>query len=355
MNTISSCLIVKNEIKNLPLLIDDLKQFCEEIIIVDTGSTDGTFEWLNEHSNDVLKVYTFEWINDFAAARNFSFSKANCDWIFWCDADDRIPETLINIINDTKKILHETPYNAFIMRYQFGVGCNIPRNRLLKRANNPVWIGRCHEYVTFDDLYTTTLGDEFTSSIMHQREHPHSERNLEIFVDQILDLNAELSYRDLYYYTNELRDNDMHKKSAELAVKFLMNFWNIDAYNAIMENIWEARWSKPEYRFEAIYYLDALLKRDKYLRGDIYYIRAIINEYLGNVEEVYTNCRHAINANIIGMNFSENIDFSKVLPAITLYRYFQDAIEKEDMLKIIYQYKDVSEIAKNFLRSLNIN
>ena len=55
MSTISTCIIVKNEIKNIPGLVEDLRQFSDEIIIVDTGSDDGTAEWLQEHQDEVLK------------------------------------------------------------------------------------------------------------------------------------------------------------------------------------------------------------------------------------------------------------------------------------------------------------
>ena len=101
-NTISACLIIKNEIDNIKGLVADLRKFCDEIAITDTGSTDGTLEWLNENSDDVLKVYHFDWVEDFSAARNESFTHATKEWIFWCDADDRLPEEFINEINRIK-------------------------------------------------------------------------------------------------------------------------------------------------------------------------------------------------------------------------------------------------------------
>ena len=120
MATISTCIIVKNEVNNLPLLIEDLRQFSDEIIIVDTGSDDGTYEWLIEHQDAVLKVDYFKWVKNFSAARNYSFSKATMDWIFWCDADDRISEGLINVMNSLKQNeLDTTDLNAYYFNYYF--------------------------------------------------------------------------------------------------------------------------------------------------------------------------------------------------------------------------------------------
>ena len=73
MISISLCMIVKNEELVLGRCLDSVKNLMDEIIIVDTGSTDKTKEIASLYTN---KIYDFPWINDFAAARNFSFSKA---------------------------------------------------------------------------------------------------------------------------------------------------------------------------------------------------------------------------------------------------------------------------------------
>jgi len=87
--TISVCMIVKNEEKNLAGCLDCLKDVADEIVIVDTGSTDKTKEIAGQYTD---KVYDFAWIDDFAAARNFAFSKATMDYIYSADADERLDE-----------------------------------------------------------------------------------------------------------------------------------------------------------------------------------------------------------------------------------------------------------------------
>ena len=87
MVTISLCMIVKNEEDTLARCLDCIKDIVDEIIIVDTGSTDLTKEIAKNYTN---LVYDFKWIDDFSAARNFSFSKATKDYCLWLDADDVI-------------------------------------------------------------------------------------------------------------------------------------------------------------------------------------------------------------------------------------------------------------------------
>lgn len=88
---ISACVIIKNEEKNLTTYIEGVKNIADEIIITDTGSTDNSvklLESLKEKFNLNLQIYHFEWIADFAAAKNFTLEKATGDWIIFLDADE---------------------------------------------------------------------------------------------------------------------------------------------------------------------------------------------------------------------------------------------------------------------------
>lgn len=85
---LSVCMIVKNEAKNIVQAISDALLVGDEVIIVDTGSTDETKQIAKEYG---ARVFDFEWCNDFSAARNYSIDQAKFDWVMWMDADDRIP------------------------------------------------------------------------------------------------------------------------------------------------------------------------------------------------------------------------------------------------------------------------
>lgn len=82
---ISACYIVKNEAKNLAKSIKSLKSQVNEIVVVDTGSTDNTITVARKLG---AKVYSFPWQDDFSKARNFALSKAKGDWLVLLDADE---------------------------------------------------------------------------------------------------------------------------------------------------------------------------------------------------------------------------------------------------------------------------
>ena len=84
---ISLSMIVKNEEKYLRDCLESVKGVVDEIILVDTGSTDSTVRIAQEYG---AKIFNFEWINDFSAARNYSLDQCTGDWILYLDADERL-------------------------------------------------------------------------------------------------------------------------------------------------------------------------------------------------------------------------------------------------------------------------
>ncbi|MBV4421995.1 glycosyltransferase family 2 protein [Clostridium tyrobutyricum] len=86
---LSLCMIVKNEEKILDRCLLSVKDYSDEIIIVDTGSSDKTKDIAYKYTD---KVFDYDWCNDFSKARNFSISKAENDWILVLDADEIVNE-----------------------------------------------------------------------------------------------------------------------------------------------------------------------------------------------------------------------------------------------------------------------
>lgn len=362
MATISTCIIVKNEINNIPGLVDDLRKFSDEIIIVDTGSDDGTFEWLQENQDDVLKVSTFEWIKHFAKARNYSFSKATMDWIFWCDADDRISEKLINDLQNAKKnILDHTDFNAFYINYRFATDALVPRIRLLKRSDKPYWTGACHEYVYIDDIscsYDTF--DQNDSLIIHQNQGGHPARNLPIFINTILRSNniTDISARDMYYLSNELRDNGYKDKAIE-AAKLYLSYHEIclfDAWNAIIYTLSDYWRSTPELSKEGVYYIEKFINKFNSMRGDVWYILGLLKLNIGLNEQFIECCHNAINTTVNGiLTYNEHVKFSKIYPAFDIYLNIDDKYVRDKIVEHLQQYKDYSEVINFFKKNIIYN
>lgn len=89
MIKLSLCMIVKNEESNLRNSLNSVCKFADEIIIVDTGSSDNTISIAKEFTE---KVFHYNWCNDFSKARNFSVEKASNDWVLILDADEEVTE-----------------------------------------------------------------------------------------------------------------------------------------------------------------------------------------------------------------------------------------------------------------------
>lgn len=103
MIPISVCIIAKNEEENIAKCLAPLADLPLEIIIADTGSTDRTKEVAKQYG---AKVYDFQWIDDFSAARNFSISKASNDYILVLDSDEFTVEIDIEEIS---RLIEENP------------------------------------------------------------------------------------------------------------------------------------------------------------------------------------------------------------------------------------------------------
>ena len=104
--TISLCMIVKDEEDCLASCLESAKDAVDEMIIIDTGSTDNTVEIAEKYG---AKVYHHPWEGDFSKARNYSIQYATCDWILYLDADE---ELFREDITKLKEITKEKDYNG---------------------------------------------------------------------------------------------------------------------------------------------------------------------------------------------------------------------------------------------------
>jgi len=172
-------MIVKNEEDILARCLDSVADIMDEIIIVDTGSTDGTKKVAARYTD---KIYDFEWISDFAAARNFAFAKAGCEYIYSADADEVMDEVNRQRFKDLKKSLDgevELVQMYYVNQLKFGTVYNFDREyrpKLFKRKRNFVWIDPIHETIRLEPVIFDS-----EIEIIHEPKESHAGRDLAIF------------------------------------------------------------------------------------------------------------------------------------------------------------------------------
>ncbi len=179
MITVSVCMIVKNEEAQLRQCLQSLLPIADEIIIADTGSTDRTKEIAAEFTD---KIYDFPWIDDFAAARNFVFSKATKDYIYTADADEVIDSENIALFKKVKQVL--LPEIEIVQMYYLNLmetntAYNSKRElrpKLFKRLRTFEWINPVHETVRLmPNVYDSDI------EIQHLAKGSHAKRDFATF------------------------------------------------------------------------------------------------------------------------------------------------------------------------------
>ena len=242
MITISVCMIVKNEEKVLAGCLDSLSGLWEELIIVDTGSSDKTKEIAAKYTD---KIYDFTWTGNFSDARNFSFSKASCDYIYSADADEELDEENRSKFLILKNALAENEEIEIVQMY-YGNQLSQDsiynfdkeyRPKLYKRIRKFVWQEPIHEAVRLDPVV-------FDSDIViwHKPHGQHSGRDLAYFEkmiekkDSFSERIRDIYLRELYFagdqhnlekaevYLNELMvsekpDSDVFQKAVAILCK----------------------------------------------------------------------------------------------------------------------------------------
>ena len=214
MVSVSLCMIVKNEEEVLGRCLDSAADLVDEIVIVDTGSTDRTKEIAARYTG---KIFDFPWRNDFSAARNESFARASMDYCMWLDADDVLLEGDRAAFLELKEAL-DPSVSVVMAPYHTGfdgsgrVTFSYYRERLVKNRAGMVWEGAVHEAVA--PAGKIRYAD---FAVTHRKARPGDpDRNLRIYQAQ-LDAGKTLEPRQRFYYGRELY---YHQRWAEALAVF---------------------------------------------------------------------------------------------------------------------------------------
>ena len=240
MATISTCIIAKNEASCIAKCIEGVLPFSDEVIIYDTGSSDGTQDICRSY--DRVRLVQGEWRDDFAWARNESFKPATCDYIMWVDADDTIDPECAEWLRGFKETELEK-YTQVDLEYIYdycddgSYSLMFYRERLFRRSCKPVWHGRIHEWVANTEgelILHEVPSEDFV--VKHRKHNQDPYRNWRIYRD--MEAKGEITTaRDWFYYGRECMWHESHEAARAKFKKALETegLWNIDRLNLYMD------------------------------------------------------------------------------------------------------------------------
>lgn len=232
MATISLCMIVKNESAVLARCLDSIADLMDEIIIVDTGSTDNTKEIAAQYTS---RIYDFKWTSDFSAARNFSFSKATMEYIYTADADEILDDANRERFLRLKDALLpeiEIVQMKYVTQGTFDTVLNAKkeyRPKLFRRLRTFTWIDPIHETVRL-----TPVTFDSDVEILHCPQSLHSKRDFSIFI-KAFEHDGQFSPKIRTMYAKELLKTGDKKDFTDAKPIFQLIFDNDPADDARKE------------------------------------------------------------------------------------------------------------------------
>ncbi len=192
---ISACLIVKNEKDHIRDVLSSLVGF-DEIVVVDTGSVDGTVEAARAYTDKVFEDYL--WQDDFAAARNHALGKCTGDWVFSIDGDEVLEEHGLEKIKKIIESARPDQLHFSVDMTSKGSGQKHTLPRLFRNDGSVTWVGAAHETLSPIQRNLCDVVVTYGYSTAHSLD---PDRMLRILAKQVN--GPDGTPRDLYYYARE--------------------------------------------------------------------------------------------------------------------------------------------------------
>ena len=229
---ISACWIVRNEAEKLRLSINSVKEYVDELIVVDTGSTDDTLEAARKLG---AKVFEQAWADDFSAPRNLALEQAHGDWIIFLDSDEFIPGEIGVNLRPAIKIAIQQKKQALLINL---INIDVDKKneildstylcRIFKKLDGIHYVGRIHEELQTADgqsLSKTLMVPSDVLKIYHTGyssaiNRDKAARNLKMLLRELEETDhPERIYGYLAQCYNGLDDFDNAEKYARLAIE----------------------------------------------------------------------------------------------------------------------------------------
>lgn len=205
---LTACLIVKNEKDHIRDVLSSLVGV-DEIVVVDTGSTDNTVELAMAFTDKVFTDY--EWNDDFAEARNHALSKCTGDWVLSIDGDEVLEEGGVDKIRAIIENALPDQLHFSVDMIAKGTGQKHGLPRIFRNDGSVRWWGIAHETLTPVQSNRVDVVITYGSSTAHQLD---PDRMLRILAKVCASVDA--SPRDLYYYAREFYYRGDYVQAARL-------------------------------------------------------------------------------------------------------------------------------------------
>lgn len=243
--SIALALIVKNERHNLPALFASIANCFDKVYVTDTGSTDGTLDYLKSEeavglTGCPIEIHHFDWVQDFAKARQASFDVVKESYVMWMDGDDALSSKEA-FIQWRDEVLHIADYWLCTYQYAFDAVtgkpvCSFVRERVMKTGLGLRWKYFVHEGIPPilpDGKQVVAQQYATTWSVIHRRTaqdlNADRSRNLKMFDFHKDNLDARM----LYYYGKELFENQKAKEAYAVLYK-AMGSTELEAHDRIL-------------------------------------------------------------------------------------------------------------------------
>ena len=234
-STVSLAMIVRDEERTLGRCLASVAGAFDEVVVVDTGSRDATREVARRHG---ARVFDFEWVDDFSAARQFAFDRATSDWVAWLDADD----VVTNAARVRQAVATAPPDVAgFEWRYVYDrdargdATCELWRERCVRNDGAFRWQGRVHEVLVPASPRSLARDHEVVVEHRPERERAVEKngRNLRILESELRDSGPDPAPRLLFYLGNEYAGAGRTRRAIACYRKYLRAAtWDDERYQA---------------------------------------------------------------------------------------------------------------------------
>ncbi len=234
-------MIVKNEAALLGQLLEEAKAVCDELVVVDTGSTDDTRSVAEQHG---AKIFDFAWTDDFAAARNFALEQCTGQWMLWLDADDRLPPAARKgFVQLKQELARRSEVSVVMVPYRVAFAADDPahctfsyeRERVVRLGPGVRWAGAIHEVVVAAGGRTIRWPEAW---VEHRPPPERAEskvgRNLRILEKAYGE--GDRTSRTLFYFGNELREHRRFQEALDVYRQYLEHTDVVDweRYSALL-------------------------------------------------------------------------------------------------------------------------